>query len=369
MHSKRFASHQTAATSGAKQQTRCEGIGTKEEDMGLDRRFVLAGGASLIAAPFVSRAEAQAGQTLRLSHTDTPVGSRQQAAELFARKVAEYTGGAFNVQVFHSGQVANDPKAIEQLQLGGLDFTISATGSYAPHVRGLNLTAMPFLVDSYEQGWKLYDESKALKSHMDQLPAKGLRVLSTWEAGFRSFTTKEPLNSPADAKGKRMRVFPNDMIRWIMESIGFVPVVLPVTEVYLAIQQGTVIGQENPTDTIFSLRFYEVAPHLTLTRHVYSPLPMTISEITWKRLDAKAQEAITRAAADASAHSRQIVRADEDKQLAEMTAKGAKVARPTIAPFREAVKPVYDRAREAFGAAAVDSMLADCEAIRRSLPA
>ncbi len=337
--------------------------------MKLDRRLVLFGGASAVAAPFVSRAHAQAPQVLRLSHTDTPVGSRQQAAEMFAKKVAEYTGNAFQVQVFHSGQVANDPKAIEQLQLGGLDFTISATGSYAPHVRGLNLAGMPFLVDSYEQGWKLYDESKSLKFHMDQLPSKGLRVLSTWEAGFRSFTTKEPLVSPADAKGKRMRVFPNDMIRWIMEAIGFTPVVLPVTEVYLAIQQGVVIGQENPTDTIYSLRFYEVAPHLTLTRHVYSPLPMTISEITWKRLDAKTQEAVTKAAADAAKHSRQLVRADEEKQLAEMTAKGAKIAKPVIAPFREVVKPVYDKAREAFGPAIVDSMLADCEAIRRSTPA
>ncbi|MCU0818175.1 MAG: TRAP transporter substrate-binding protein [Beijerinckiaceae bacterium] len=337
--------------------------------MKLDRRLVLIGGGSALAAPFVSRAHAQAPQTLRLSHTDTPVGSRQQAAELFAKKVAEYTGGAFQVQVFHSGQVANDPKAIEQLQLGGLDFTISATGSYAPHVRGLNLAGMPFLVDSYEQGWKLYDESKSLKFHMDQLPGKGLRVLSTWEAGFRSFTTKDPLASPADAKGKRMRVFPNDMIRWIMEAIGFVPVVLPVTEVYLAIQQGVVIGQENPTDTIYSLRFYEVAPNITLTRHVYSPLPMTISEITWRRLDAKTQEAVTRAAGDAAKLSRQIVRADEEKQLAEMTAKGAKIAKPVIAPFREAVKPVYDKARETFGPAIVDGMLADCEAIRRSNPA
>ena len=338
--------------------------------MTIDRRhFVVAAGVSAVAAPFISRAEAQAPQILRLSHTDSQAGSRQKAAELFAAKVAEYTGNAVNVQVFHSGQVANDPKAIEQLQLGGLDFTVSATGSYAPHVRGLNLTAMPFLVDSYEQGWKLYDESKSLKFQMDQLPAKGLRVLSTWEAGFRSFTTKEPLASPADAKGKRMRVFPNDMIRWIMEAIGFVPVVLPVTEVYLAIQQGAVIGQENPTDTIFSLRFYEVAPHITLTRHVYSPLPMTVSEITWKRLNAKTQEAVSKAAVDASRLSRQLVKADEDKQLAEMTAKGAKVARPVIAPFREAVKSVYDKSREAYGTGAVDGMLADCEAIRKSTPA
>ena len=77
-----------------------------------------------------------------------------------------------------------------------------------------------------------------------------------------------------------MRVFPNDMIRWTMEAIGFQTVVMPVTDVYLAIQQGTVDGQENPVDTIVSLKFTEVAPYLTLTRHVYSPLPMTVAETT-----------------------------------------------------------------------------------------
>jgi TRAP-type C4-dicarboxylate transport system substrate-binding protein len=227
---------------------------------------------------------------------------------------------------------------------------------------------MPFLVDSYEQGWKLYDDSDWLKKEFGKLPVTGLRILSTWEAGFRSFTTKEPLSSPADARGKRMRVFPNDMIRWIIDSIGFVPIVLPVTEVYLAIQQGTVIGQENPTDTIYSLRFYEVAPHITLTRHVYSPLPMAVSEKTWQNLSEKDREIVSSAAVSAAAFSRQLVRADEDKQLAEMASKGAKVARPNIEPFRDAVKVVYDRARERFGSQETDAMLSAADSIRKALP-
>jgi tripartite ATP-independent transporter DctP family solute receptor len=338
--------------------------------MSISRRSVVtSAGAFALAMPFVSRASAQAPTVLRFSHTDTAVGSRQKAAEHFAQKVAEYTANKVSVQVYHSGQLANDPKAVEQLQLGGIDFTVSGTGTYATQNRALNLTAMPFLVDSYEQGWKLYDENAWLQKQLTDLQSKGIRVLSTWEAGFRSFTTKEPLNTPADAKGKRMRVFPNDMIRWIMEAIGFVPVVMPVTEVYLAIQQGVVIGQDNPTDTIYSLRFYEVAPHITLTRHVYSPLPMAMSEITWRRLDESARAAVSRAAKEASAFSRQLVRADEDKQLAEMAAKGAKINRPAIAPFRDAAQSVYARSREAFGAADVDAMLAACEAIRRVNPA
>ncbi len=314
----------------------------------------------------VQTAEAQT--VLRFSHTDTAAGARQQAAELFAEKVRDYTDGRYDVQIFHSGQLANDPRAVEQLKLGGIDFTVTAPGTYATHVTSLNLTAMPFLFDSYEQGWQWYDESEWLHAQFDQLPAEGMRVLATWEAGFRSFTTKAPLNTPADAAGLNMRVFPNDMIRWIMEAIGFSPVVLPVTEVYLAIQQGTVVGQENPVDTIYSQRFYEVAPHITLTQHVYSPLPLTIAETRWQRLSEADREAITRAAREAADFSRETVRQLEASQLEEMESRGAVVNRPDIAPFREAVAPVYDRAREVYGDAVVDAVLAEAEAIRQAVP-
>jgi tripartite ATP-independent transporter DctP family solute receptor len=328
------------------------------------RRTIL-GAAALSGFPAILRAQ---GQALRFSHTDTPAGKRQLAAELFAERCATLTQGRVRVQVFHSGQLATDPKAVEQLQLGGLDFTVTGTGTYATHARPLNLTAMPFMLDSYEQGWKFYDDSAWLAATFNTLPARGLRVLSTWEAGFRSFTTKDgPLNSPADARGKKMRVFPNDMIRWIMEAIGFQPVVLPVTEVYLAIQQGTVIGQENPVDTILSQRFFEVAPFITLTQHVYSPLPLAVAERTWQRLSPADREGVMQAAKDSAAFSRREVRAAEAEQLKEMEGKGAKVIRPVIGPFRDAVQAVYTRAREQYGAE-VDRVLAEAEAIRKALP-
>ena len=324
---------------------------------------------ALVAALcLIGSGSAMAAKVLKFSHTDTAAGSRQMAAEFFAKKVGEYTEGRYEVQVFHSGQLGNDPKAIEQLRIGGIDFTVSSTGSYATHNKALNLTMMPFLVDTYEQGWKFYDESRWLQGEFGKMPAKGMRMLATWEAGFRSFTTKEPLNSPADAKDKKIRVFPNDMIRWIMESLGFNPVVLPITEVYLAIQQGAVIGQENPVDTIYSQRFYEVAPSITLTQHVYSPLPLAVSEMKWKTIPAADQQAIVRAAQEAATYSRQMVRASEDKQLAEMEGKGAKVHRPDVGPFRKAAEHAYGKAREQYGAD-VDAVLADAAAIRQAVPA
>lgn len=328
--------------------------------------FTKAATAAGLMAVLATGSSAQ--EVLRFSHTDNPGGSRQAAAEVFAEKVAEYTEDRYEVRIFPAGQLANDPKAIEQLILGGVDFTVSATGSYATHLASLNLTAMPFLVDTYEQGWELYDNSEWLQGEFDQLPEVGFRVLSTWEAGFRSFTTNEPLTSPTDAESMKMRVYPNDMIRWSMEAIGFQTVVMPITDVYLAIQQGTVNGQENPVDTIKSLRFYEVAPYVTLTRHVYSPLPLTVSEATWQEFSPEDQDAVMRAAEEAAAFSRDLVKNSVESQIAEMEAAGATVTTPEIGPFRDAVASVYDEARAVYGSDAVDGLLADAAAIREKLP-
>ena len=322
---------------------------------------------SMALAGVVFAATAGAQTILKFSHTDQQQGARQAAAQVFAKKVEEYTQGRYKVQVFCCSQLGNDPKNIEQLALGGIDFTVSATGSYAAHLPTLNLTMMPFILDSYAQGWKFYDESKWLQAQFDKAPAKGFRFLATWEAGFRNMTTKDPLNSPADAKGKKLRTFPNEMMRWQLEAMGFGIQIMPLPEVYLAIQKGAVAGQENPIDTIASNKFYEVAPHVTLTNHVYSPIPLAISEKTWARLSPADQQAVTRAAREVAPFQRNMIRDNDEKLLADMASKGAKINRkPDTEAFRKSVEPVYAKAREKYGAD-VDMVLNDAAAVRKSV--
>jgi TRAP-type transport system periplasmic protein len=314
-----------------------------------------------------SAADKPTSIALKFNHTDSPSGTRHGAAELFASKVAAYTKGRYRVLVFHSGQLGNDPKSIEALQAGGLDFTVSATGSYASLVPALNLAMLPYLVENYEQGWALYDNSTWLKAQMEKLPEKGLRYLSTFESGFRSFTTKMPLGSPEDAQNKTMRVFPNEIVKGTMESIGFKTLVMPVTEVYQAIQEGKVIGQENPIDTIYVQRFFEVAPNITLTQHIYSPIPLMVSEKRWNKFSSGDKAAIIRAAREAADFSRNATRANDIRLLDAMAAKGAKVARPNITLFRSRVSKVYDDARVKYGDD-VDKFLADATLARKAHP-
>ena len=322
---------------------------------------------SFVTACAALAAVAHAQTILKFSHTDQQQGARQAAARVFAKKVEDYTQGRYKVQVFCCSQLGNDPKNVEQLALGGIDFTVTSTGTYAAQIPSLNVMMMPFILNSYEQGWKFYDDSKWLKTQFEKAPSKGFRILATWEAGFRNMTTKDPLNGPDDAKGKKLRTFPNEMMRWQLEAMGFGIQIMPLPEVYLAIQQGAVAGQENPIDTIYSNKFYEVAPNVTLTNHVYSPIPLAISEKTWQRLSPADQQSIARAAQEVAPFQRKAIRDNDDTLLAEMTAKGAKVNRkPNIEAFRKSVEPVYAKAREKYGSD-VDTVLTETAAVRKAI--
>jgi TRAP-type C4-dicarboxylate transport system substrate-binding protein len=149
--------------------------------------------------------------------------------------------------------------------------------------------------------------------------------------------------------------------------MGFGIQIMPLPEVYLSIQQGAVAGQENPIDTIYSNKFYEVAPNLTLTNHVYSPIPLAISEKTWQKLSPADQQAVERAARETAPFARQMIKDNDEKLLAEMAAKGARINRkPNVDAFRKSVEPVYGKAREKYGAD-VDAVLSDAAAIRKAV--
>lgn len=310
---------------------------------------------------------ASAQTTLKFAHADQQNSARHAGVTMFAKRVEELSKGSVKVQVYCCGQLGSDPKVIEQLVLGGIDFTLSSTGSYAPYIPTLNLTMLPFAFESYEQGWKFYDESAWLKEQFAKAPAKGFRFLAPWEAGFRDMTTRDPLNTPADAKGKKIRSFANEMMRWQLEAMGFGVQIMPLPEVYMALQQGTVSGQENPIDMINGQKFYEPAPYITLTHHVYSPTPMVVSEKTWQKLSPAERQQVQQAANEVTPFMRKLIRDNDEKLLTEMAAKGAKVNRkPDMAAFRKAVEPVFAKAREKYGADA-DAVMKETEAIRQAV--
>ena len=196
---------------------------------------------------------AEAGTTLRLGHTDPPDGLRHKASLLFADKVKEYTQGRYSVDAHHSSTLGDDPKLLEQVKLGAIDFAVTGVGIYSNQVPELGLLALPYLVESYEQGWQLFDTSSWAKEWFAKLQTKNIRYLAMWEAGFRQLTAKKRVLKPEDVKGMKIRISKNEMYLWIWSTLGANPTVMALGETYISLQQGVVDAQENPIATIRSM--------------------------------------------------------------------------------------------------------------------
>jgi tripartite ATP-independent transporter DctP family solute receptor len=308
------------------------------------------------------------GKELKLSHTDPPGGPREMASILFAEKVKEYTQGRYTVKTYPSGVLGNDNKAVELLTIGGLDLTVAGSSIYGKSVKEMNLLMSPFLVESFEQGWHLYDDSKWIAARYKELEARGIKVLATWEAGFRCLTTRKPVKIPADIKGMKLRVPPAQIHLIIWKTLGANPVSMGLNEVYMAIQQGVVDGQENPIPTIWTNKFYEVAKYVTITNHVYGPIPLSISMKTWKSMTSKDQKAFLKAAKEASAYSRKMVSEQEGQMLKDMKKAGAIIYYPNLKEWYKAVAPAYKEFKKSYNPKLFDELLKEAAKIKAKYP-
>ena len=311
---------------------------------------------------------AEAATTLRLGHTDPPDGLRQKASLLFADKVKEYTQGRYTVDVHHSSTLGDDPKLLEQVKLGAIDFAVTGVGIYSNQVPELGLLALPYLVESYEQGWALFDTSPWVKAWFAKLQEKNIRYLAMWEAGFRQVTAKKPVRTPEDVKGMKIRISKNQMYVWIWSTLGANPTAMALGETYISLQQGVVDAQENPIPTIHVHKFYEVAKYISLTNHIYAPIPLSITEKRWQGFSPADQAAVQRAAIEVSTWHRKAVVDEEDTMLGEMKAKGATVIKADISAFAKAIRPVYDKTAAEYPKADLQSLLKDTEAIKAKYP-
>lgn len=322
----------------------------------------------LLLAVAIAADPAHAATTLRFGHTDPPDGLRHKASLLFADKVKEYTQGRYTVDVHHSGTLGSDPKLLEQVKLGAIDLAVTGFAIYANQVPEVGLLGLPYLVESYEQGWELYDTSPWVRQWYGKLPEKNIRILAVWEAGFRQLTAKRPVRTPDDVKGMKIRIPQTQLYIWLWSTLGANPTVMALGEVYISLQQGVVDAQENPIPTIHVNKFYEVAKQVSLTNHVYGPIPICINDKRWQSLSPPDQSAIAKAAKEASAWHRKAVVDEDDRMLEDMKAKGATIIKPDLAAFGKASRPVYEKAAEKFPREVLETLLKDTDAVKVKHP-
>jgi tripartite ATP-independent transporter DctP family solute receptor len=313
--------------------------------------FVLSAGPLGFAAGQKEAGQVVEVKTIKLAHVGPETDARQTAGLKFKEIVESGTNGSVKVDIFFGGQIGGDRDAIEGVKLGTVEMTVAGAGIFANFEPKMGITALPFLFENFEQAWA-FDDS-AINAEVDKqlLQSSDIRVLAYWENGFRCLTNSaRPVNSPTDVQGMKIRTPENPIILATMRAMGANPSPLPWPEVYMALQQKSFDGQENPIPLIYAAKLYEVQKHLAITNHVYEPMPLVISEKFWKRLTPSEQEVIQRAALESRDFNRQLIKSQTEEMVGKLKAAGMVITTPNLAPFREAASKVREEFVEKFGA-------------------
>ena len=311
------------------------------------------GGIALAAA-----APAQGEVVLKMAHGVSTSDPFHVAASKLAELVAAKTSGKVKVEVFPGGQLGNDRQMIEGMKMGTLDMSIQGNSNYEAFMPSISIFDLPFLFRDRPHAYKVLDGPIAQEVYKELLDKQGLRVLAVAENGFRQTTTgKKPINSLADVKGLKMRVPPTRMFLDTWKALGANPTAIEFVELFTALQQGVVDGQENALGLMAANKFYEVQKYLAMTNHMYSATYLTIAERAYKSLSPEGQKAITEAAAEARDFQRQFVISKDDENLAKLKAAGMIVTYPDRGEFIKAVQPVIDEFKAKFGADRVNRIV------------
>jgi tripartite ATP-independent transporter DctP family solute receptor len=284
-----------------------------------------------------------AGKTvLKLGHIAEPVHPYGKGADKFAELVAEKSDGSMEVRVFPSSQLGGQKDLIEGLIYGTVDMALVGTavlGQFQPQIAIFDL---PFLFQDREHAYKSLD---TVGMELGKpLEAKGIKLLGYMENGIRHLTNNvRSVRGPEDMEGLKIRVMTNKIYIEMMKALGASPTPMAFGELYSAMQQGTVDGQENPSAHIWTKRFFEVQKYASLTAHAYAPEPLVMSMITWSRLTPDQRKILQEAAAEAIEWQRDLSSQKDQEYWNKIKDTGKiEVLEVDRNKFMEATRPVYD---------------------------
>jgi TRAP-type transport system periplasmic protein len=290
-----------------------------------------------------SFAMAQSAIKLTLGHGAAPGNPRHEASVKFAEVVKTKSNGRIEVQVAPSAQLGDDAAMVTSLRTGALDMSANSQGAVANAVPEYAAYGMPFMFSSPAQAFKVLDGPLG-KELADKSAEKGMILLGTWDNGIRQMTnSKRPIGKVEDMKGLKMRVPPDATLVDIMQALGAEAQQIKFAELYVALQQGVVDGQENPLVNIHASKLYEVQKHLALTNHQFQMTPFLMSKRTWDRLSEEDRKTVLEAAQEATTLQRKMSQDADEKLLAELKAKGVQVTTVDKALFAKATANVDDK--------------------------
>jgi tripartite ATP-independent transporter DctP family solute receptor len=299
--------------------------------------------ATIIAAP------ASAQTKLKWAHVYEVAEPYHTQAVWAASEIKKLTNGKYDIEVFAASQLGNENQINEGLGLGTVDIIYTGTSFAGSVYKPLSISGAPFMLRDFDH-WKAYRGSKLFrdlaKGYEDKTKHK---VITLTYYGERMVTANKEIKKPEDMKGMKLRVPPAPLYLMLAKSVGANATPIAFAEVYLALQQGTVDGQENPLPTIMAKKFYEVQSHVMLTGHITESLLTIVGAHVWSKLndDEKKifQDVLTQAAAKASDE----IRTSEQKIADELRKLGKTVVQVDREAFRKAAVPLHNDASAGAG--------------------
>lgn len=307
--------------------------------------------AAVGAALSMAAVAAHGQNVLKIGYATSPTSHYGVGSTVFCEQIQKGTQGRYSCQQFPSSALGGEREMIESVQLGTLDLVNTSTGPLGNFVPEVKIVDIPFLFRNYDHARKVMDGPIG-QDLLKKMQAKGLVGLAWTENGFRHMTNNvRPIVQAADAKGLKMRTMENKVHMDGYKTFGILPTPMAFPELFTALQQGTVDGQENPIPVILASKFAQVQKHLSLTNHVYSPAVIILSPSVWKKLSDADKQAFVKAAQAASAAQRKKVNDDEANGIALLRKDGMQVVEQVNGEsFRQAVAPAYAEFAKEFGA-------------------
>lgn len=330
----------------------------------------------LLAGLFAAVALATSGPTLAQVKERTikfafqnQLGHPQaQGAQKFADLVAQKSAQKMSVTLFPGGTLGGDLQTVTALQGGTIEMTVLNAGILAAQVKEFAVYDFPFLFGSAQEADAVTDGAFG-KKLLASLSDRRIHGLAYWDLGFRNLSnSRRPIAKADDIAGLKIRVIQSPIYIDLFVALGANAAPLPFPELFPALEQRVVDGQENPNTVILSSKFAEVQKHLTETRHIYNPQALIVSQRFWDGLSADEKKILSEAATEATAYQRQVSRSAADSALAALKQAGMTVTvlpPAEIAKLREKVKPVIDKYTASVGEATVKELMAEIAKVRK----
>lgn len=298
-------------------------------------RFTFQAGAALVAGSLaLAGCAAENGSTddgteeesitLRLGHTNEDSHPNERCgAAVVAETVNEATDGSLTIETYPGSQLGSNPEMAEQVARGDLDMQIMPVPDLAQFYPPVGVLNAVYLFDSVEESGSVINGELGEELWASALEESDIRVLGAWYYGARQLTTGDkPVRTPEDLEGMSIRAIDNDIQIANITSMGAKPTPIAFSELYLALQQGVVNGQENPIATISNSGLDEVQDYVMMTDHLFPWLPIAISEGSWQKLSVNQQEALQGAVRDTAEQVQECIETEEQEVLETWRAEG-----------------------------------------------